>query len=225
MLSANSDVGRFLSNLMGSARMKRHGPIAIALLAFLAVGPAAFGAEGRSGQPYYYPNSSDRDTRVFGTQQSYDSGSFRPREFPIGGAQGRTNGSGYTRAPQAPDAAGAAAWNGGAQGYWSEPRAVQPDQPMTQYRFRPRAEDKTKERDDSPRYRPDPDLARRSQRYWGVPGQEPSTYGGGPAVIFRPLRPEQEAMEKQAPPPAYPAAIPPWPGNQSWGGPGYGYPY
>jgi hypothetical protein len=202
--------------------MKRHGPTAgtplvVSVLMLVAItAPLAFAADWDSGRTYYYPGVTEPGTRGAGGQAGYGTGSFRPREP----SEGRPptwagGGSPYEWAPDRPAATESPAWGGVAPGQWSESRPVQP-QPPSQYRFRPVPEDKSRPQDDAPRFRPDADLARRSQRYWGVPGQEPSQFGGGPAAIFRPLREEAEGTRAEPPPPALPEYPP-------WGGPGAGY--
>jgi hypothetical protein len=93
------------------------------------------------------------------------------------------------------------------------------------YQFRERPEDKRVERDSSPRYRPDPDLTRRSRGSWSPTGEMWSAPGAqGPAVIFRPWesgsqKPTDQG-ERSSEYPAWPdpgLGMPPWPG----GGPGY----
>lgn len=198
----------------------------VALVPFcglLLVATASLGADWDAGRTYYYPPGEQSGGRQTG---GYDYGDFRPREPAPG--QGRApsgSGGGYDWTPQFPDGGAGAPWDS-APGRWSEPRPSRPDQPLNQYRFRPRPDDKTKERDDAPRFRPDADLARRSQRYWGVPGQDPADYGGAPGAIFRPLRPEAgPATGPAAPDPALPPALPPpLPAYPGFGGPGY-YPY
>jgi hypothetical protein len=198
----------------------------VALVPFcglLLAATASLGEDWDAGRTYYYPPGNQSGGQPAG---GYDYGDFRPREPAP--SQGRTpsgSGGGYDWSPQFPDGAAGAPWDS-APGRWSEPRPSRPDQPLNQYRFRPRPDDKAKERDDAPRFRPDADLARRSQRYWGVPGQEPGDYGGAPGAIFRPLRPEagqttSPVAPDPGPPPALPPALPVYPG---FGGPGY-YPY
>ncbi len=207
--------------------MKQFGPVAItSLLCFLLSAPVVVAKDWDSGRTYYYPPGTSEGDPSRGQARSYDYGDFRPREFTSG--QERTQPGGgpvYDRAPQSATAPGGS-WNGHASGQWSEPRPTRPDRPLGQYRFRPRADDKALEQSDAPRFRPDADLSRRSQRYWGVPGQDPADYGGAPGMIFRPLRPETDQTVGAAKPdPGVPPALPPaLPGYAPWGEPGY-YPY
>lgn len=191
---------------------------------FLLAATVSLGADRDAGRTYYYPPGEQAAGQPSG---GHDYGDFRPRQFAPS-HQGRTpsgSGAGYDWSPQSPAGGAGASWDS-PPGRWSEPRPSRPDQPLNQYRFRPRPDDKTLERDDAPRFRPDADLSRRSQRYWGVPGQDPADYGGAPGAVFRPLRPEADQTTNPAPPdpglpPALPPALPPYPG---YGGPGY-YPY
>lgn len=187
---------------------------------FLLAATASFGADWDAGRTYYYPPGAQTGDQQF---RGYDYGDFRPQELAPG--QGRApsgSSAGYGWSPQSSPGNAGGGWDS-TPGRWSGPRPSHPDQPPSQYRFRPRPDDKTQKRDDAPRFRPDADLARRSQRYWGVPGQDPAEYGGAPGAVFRPLRPEAEQTSKPAPPdPELPPALPPpYPG---FGGPGY-YPY
>lgn len=100
------------------------------------------------------------------------------------------------------------------------------DKPQEQYRFRQRPEDRRIESPDALKYRPDPDLARRSYQNWGVPGQEWSDVSRGPAVIFRPRDQDQGMPDRRSQPaPAYPDLGPPGPGFYPDWPPAYGPPY
>jgi len=185
---------------------------------FLLFATASFGADWDTGRAYYYPPGGQGGGQAPG---GYDYGDFRPREFESGQAGTPFgSGAGYDRSPKSSTGGAATPWDS-APGRWSEPRPSRPDQPLSQYRFRPRPDDKAKEQDNAPRFRPDADLARRSQRYWGVPGQDSADYGGAPGAVFRPLRPEADQAAKPPDPGLPPELPPPYPG---FGGPGY-YPY
>lgn len=201
--------------------MGHHRPIAAAALLVLGAGGAqVYAADWKSGSaPNYSGAPAQPDS--YGRQQGYGGGSYRPTD------SGSTRWQAPTWAPSTAGQGGTSTWNDQPQGSWAEPRPGQAEFHSGQYRFRQRPEDKTKKADDSPRYRPDPELTRRSQQFWGVPGQDPSQYGGAPGAVFRPLRPEQEPSSKPAAPgPRYAEpASPPWPGHSVAPFSGYGYPY
>jgi hypothetical protein len=192
-----------------------HGSVvALALLALLsAATPLA--ADRGSGATRYYPDSSTQPGDAYGRQQGYATGGYRPSD-PAGTSwQGQTG------------AGSASTFDGQAGGYAAEPRSGQSDRRFGEYRFRQRPEDKVKQPDNSPRYRPDPELARRSQQFWGVPGQDSSQYDGGPAPVFRPLRPEQEQTSRSATSGQYHGEPPqsPWSGYPAAPFSGSVYPY
>lgn len=200
-------------------------PLAALALLGLAAGPMPAGsADWASGS--YSPGASAQPADAFGRQQHY-GGTYRPIDSPSAHWQAPAgSGAGSTGSPSTWDPRGAAVWNGEAQGLWTEPRPGASDRPLAEYRFRQRTEDKAQKTDDSPRFRPDPELTRRSQQSWGVPGQDPSHYGAGPRAVFRPLRPEQEQTSRPATTGQYSApAQPPWSGYPAAPPSGYGYPY
>ncbi len=199
----------------------RRPAIAFVLVVGLLGWGAATAADWGSGSSYYYPGPSGQSGDPYGRQTGTGGGSYRPPE----GA------SAPWQAPAAPGSAPTWGQGGGSFGgsqpqvYRGQPATGQSDRPATDYRFRLRPEDKGKKTDEGLRYRPDPELARRSQQFWGVPGQDPSNYGGGPGVVFRPLYTEKEQPGRSATgqKPSE-AAQPPWGGHP--GAPAYGgYPY
>jgi hypothetical protein len=202
--------------------------VALALLALLSTAARALAVDWGGGKTYDYQGSSTRSGDAYGRPQDQAAGSYRPGD--AGGTSWQTqHGVGSMSAPPpATWGEGAAStWSGQTKGYATEPRSGQPDRRFGEYRFRQRPEDKAKQLDGSPRYRPDPELARRSQQLWGVPGQDPSQYGGGPAPVFRPLRPDQEQTSKSVASGQYYGDPP----QSSWAGypaapfSGSGYPY
>jgi hypothetical protein len=179
-------------------------PLAVALVAGLwggASGAPAIAADygyappGATWSQGYPPSYDDR---AYGSPD-YRAGAYG--DWPAG--QGGAGGSQWTFAP------GGRMPSGGATGY----------------QFRERPEDKRVERDSSPRYRPDPDLARRARGSWSPGGEAWSAPGAqGPAVIFRPWDSgSQKPTDAAAAAPEYPGwtdpgfGAPPWPGS----GPGY----
>jgi hypothetical protein len=142
------------------------------------------------------------------------------------GQTGTATGSAWS--PYAAGTGNDPVWGASAYSFRGDSGSGQGGRPGADYRFRPRPEDKSTRADEGLRYRPDPDLARRSQQFWGVPGQDPALYGSGPAPVFRPLQPEREPTGRastggvqtygEPAPPAW-SAYPMGPSA------GYGYPY
>lgn len=214
-------------------------------------GMLAFGADRASSSAYYYPGSAGSAGDAFARQQGA-GGTYRPAESSTAPWQAPAGaGASSTWRPDPSwGQGGASAWSGQGQGFQTQgqqasgyqaqdyqpqgyggyqgPQAVtgQGERPLGNYRFRQRAEDKAIKPDDSPRYRPDPELSRRSQQFWGVPGQDPSAYSAGPGIVFRPLRPEQEQSGGSATGQYRGETAPPplggYPGPPGYG---YGYPY
>jgi hypothetical protein len=116
-------------------------------------------------------------------------------------------------------------YRAGASPWTFSPGGRMPSGGATGYQFRERPEDKRLERDSSPRYRPDPELARRARGSWSPGGEAWSAPGAqGPAVIFRPWDSgSQKPTDTTGAAPEYPGwpdpgfGAPPWPGS----GPGY----
>lgn len=225
-------IDRTLHSATGSPRTTglRRPAAGFLLVVGLIGGGLATAADWGAGSSYS-PGGSGQAGDPYGRQKG-TGGGYRPTEgssAPWQAPAGTGSASSWPPTPASGQGEGSA-WNGQSQGYRGQSATGQPDRPFTDYRFRQRPEDKTKKTDDAPRYRPDPELARRSQQFWGVPGQDPSAYGGGPGVVFRPLHPEQEQSGKgttgkyrgdpvQPPPASYPGA-------PAYGyGYGYGYPY
>lgn len=207
--------------------MTNHRPTTTAVFLVCVAGAAAVNAaDWRSGSTTYHPGATTQSDAPFGPSPGYDVGTYRPHEYPGGqwqAAPGTNSEPGW--AAGGSGQRGAQGWSGQPQGYLTEPGT---GRPLSEYRFRQRAEDKVNKADDAPRYRPDPELSRRSQQFWGVPGQSPSEYGGAPGAVFRPLRPEQETSSKPvAPTPRYaePGPPPSWSGYPGGFPSGYGYPY
>lgn len=189
---------------------------------------SGWAADWNSGSSYNYPGASGPAADVYGRYQQGAGGSYRPTDGASAPWHAPTGtGAGATWSSSAwAEGGGASAWNDQPQGYRGDSRAGQSERPLADYRFRQRPEDKAKMPDDALRYRPDPELARRSQQFWGVPGQDPSSFGGGPGVVFRPLRPEQEQSSRPKTgqyrgEPAQPPQAG-YPGTPSYS---YGYPY
>ena len=180
------------------------------LLLGLAWQAAVAADDGRPKPFYSYPS----DPTGSSTRAPWESGSY-PARPGASGAVPTWSGSGA-----AGDRGGsyASPSYGGAGSFR--------DKPQEQYRFRQRPEDRRIESPDALRYRPDPDLARRSYQNWGVPGQEWSEASRGPAVIFRPRDQEHGTSDRRSPSaPAYPDVGTPGPGIYPDWPPAYGPPY
>lgn len=188
-------------------------------------GGLAISADWGAGSSY--PGAANQAGDSYSRQKG-TAGSYRPTDgsTPTWQAPAGT-GSAATWSPiPGGGQGGGSAWHGQSQGHWGQSATGQPDRPPLDYRFRPRPEDRATKSDDAPRYRPDPELARRSQQFWGLPGQDPSTYGAGPGVVFRPLNPGQEQSGKPtAEPHRGDLAKPPWGDHSAPPAYGYGYPY
>jgi hypothetical protein len=202
--------------------------IALAVLALLGGWSAASAADRGAGTAYYSPGASSPGAGAYGAAAGPTGGNFRPTDS-FGGQWSGQPGAGSTWSPAAggSPSGGASAWDGSGYGFRGDAGSGQTGRPGGDYRFRPRPDDKATRTDDAPRYRPDPELARRSQQFWGVPGQDPSLYGGGPSPVFRPLQPEREqAGRPAASGPGYGESTPPaWPAYPVAPSAGYGYPY
>lgn len=202
--------------------------IALAVLTLLGGWSPGFAAERGAGTTYLYPGSSSSGSATYGSGGPA-SGGFRPADPAMGQRPGQTGtAAGTAWSPYAAGTGNDSAWGASAYGFRSDAGSGQGGRPATDYRFRPRPEDKSTRADEGLRYRPDADLARRSQQSWGVPGQDPALYGSGPGPVFRPLQSDREPTGRAstgsvqtygepAPPAwsAYPMAPPA----------GYGYPY
>ena len=212
-------IDRTLHSATGSPRATgRRRPVAApALLALLLAGQSALAADWSAGAQPYYPGPA--------VQPGHSGGSYRPTDSTTGQWQwqpGAGSGSAQASLPIWGQG-GAYAPTGQPQAYPAEPWNGRSERITGEYRFRPRPDDKAAKSDDSPRYRPDAELARRSQQFWGLPGQDSSQYGGAPGAVFRPLRPEQEpATTRQY---GGQPAGPPWSGLPTAPSTGYGYPY
>jgi hypothetical protein len=183
------------------------------LFACLSQAPAVGGdygsgyrfAPSSGGQQSYYPPSASGSQ---GYGPAYDDRAYGPQAHGAGPYGDPTAGQGGAAVP------------------WSfAPGGRSPSGGVGGYQFRERPEDKRLDHDAYPRFRPDPDLARRSRGFWSPTGESWSAPGSQPpAVIFRPLDSGSEkpkgAAERS---PDYPAwgdpglGVPPWPG----GGAGY----
>ncbi len=169
----------------------------------------AFAADygARSYQPY------PADVRSGGVPSSRETGAFAPR------ASGPGSASTWGASPS------------GSAGTNSVPSGRVPgglparDRPPEHYRFRPRADDRSADPPDALKFRPDPDLARRSYQNWGGPGQEWSEGSRGPAVIFRPREAAPSAERRSPQSTAYPEPPAPVPGYLPEWAPAYGPPY
>lgn len=205
----------------------RRAAAAVWVAAGLFVAGPVVAADWGTGSKYDYPGASARAGDAYGRQQGGAAGSYRPAEGSGGSWQAPGSG-GSASSTWSPSTTwgqgGAAAWNGPSQGYRGPSTTGQADRPAGDYRFRQRPEDKSKKTDEGLRYRPDPELSRRSQQFWGVPGQDPSTYGGGPGVVFRPLHPEPEQSGKGMTGQQY-RGDPSQPPLGGYPGAPYGYPY
>jgi hypothetical protein len=187
-------------------------PIAtLTLLGCAWQGAVAAETASRTAQPYYaYPSEG-----VGAGRSAWESGAYPARPATPGSAAGVGGfAQGFDRGgTYAPPSSGATSSG--------SPR----DKPFEQYRFRRRPEDRAAEPQDALKYRPDPDLARRSYQNWGVPGQEWSDAARGPAVIFRPQDGESTASRRSQPGPALPEPPGvPSPYAPDWPAP-YGPPY
>jgi hypothetical protein len=202
--------------------------IALAVLTLLGGWSTGFAAERGAGTTYLYPGGPPSGSASYGSGGPA-SGSFRPADPAMGPRQGQTGTTaGSTWSPYAAGTGSDPAWGGAAYGFRGDAGSGQGGRPATDYRFRPRPEDKSTRADEGLRYRPDADLSRRSQQFWGVPGQDPALYGSGPAPVFRPLQPEREPTGRASTggvqtfgEPAPPA----WPAYPMGPSAGYGYPY
>lgn len=224
-----ADIDRTFHSVTGPPRgwaVCRRLLVALGWLLLLA-GQPAIAADRTSGTAYLYPGASAQPGDLHGRQPGFSGGSYRPTDPPTGqwqGQQGR--GSGATGMPSVWGQGGATPWNGQPPSYEAEPWSGQPGRTTSDYRFRPRPEDKAAKGDASPRYRPDPELARRSQQFWGIPGEDWSS-GGASGAVFRPLRPEEQQTDRSATAEQYPGlpVTPTWSGMPASPVPGYGYPY
>lgn len=169
----------------------------------------AFAADSGVRSYQAYP----ADVRSGGVPLSREAGTFAPR--------GSAPGSASTRGVSPSGPAGAySVPSGGIPG--SLPAR---DRLQEHYRFRPRADDRSADPPDALKFRPDPDLARRSYQNWGGPGQEWSEGSRGPAVIFRPREVDSPAERRSPPSTAYPEPSAPVPGYFPEWAPAYGPPY
>lgn len=202
--------------------------IALAVLALLGGWSAASAAERGAGATYYQPGASYPRPDGYGTAPGPAAGTFRPTDSTAGSWPGQAGSwVGSARSPYASSPGDASPWDGSAYGFRGDAVPGQGGRPAADYRFRPRPEDKATRTDEGLRYRPDPDLARRSQQFWGVPGQDPGLYGSGPAPVFRPLQPERErAGRPSSGGQAHGEPAPPaWSAYPMAPSAGYGYPY
>lgn len=200
----------------------------LAALTLLGAWSTSFAAERGAGTTHFYPAGSSFGSSTYGGAGAA-SGGFRPADPAPGQWPGQTGAAaGPAWSPYAAGTGNDSAWGASAYSFRGDSGSAQGGRPATEYRFRPRPEDKATRADEGPRYRPDADLARRSQQFWGVPGQDPALYGSGPAPVFRPLQPEREQTGRASTGGgrSYGEPVPP----AGWGYPagssaGYGYPY
>lgn len=209
-----------------AGRLRRVAATALGVLIAGGAPTSVPAADWTPGATHRYPGATAQALDGYAPAQGYGSGTYRPSdtgsgqwEWPIGGGYGA---GGF---PGPASDGGSSGWGGQSYGPSAGSRAGQTERPVGEYRFRQRPEDRASKSDDAPRFRPDPDLARRSQQSWGVPGHDPSQYGGGPAAVFRPLGPDEQKTGK----PTASGAHPGQPAQPGWSAyptaPGYGYPY
>jgi hypothetical protein len=196
-----------------------------AWVVLLVAGQPVLAADRAAGTSYFYPGAPVQSGNSYSRQPAPAGGNYRPTDSAVGQWQGQGQqalGSSSGGTPSAWGQGGTTTWYGQGTSGAAEAWPGQPAHLPSEYRFRPRPDDKSTKSDESLRYRPDPDLARRSQQSWGIPGQEWQP-GGAPGAIFRPLRPDEEPPGRSAKTEQHYGQPPPWSGLPA--APGYGYPY